>query len=563
MPDIKLPGRKEIGHLTLLRESRRITAKEFNALAPAERLEIIRQARGSQKYQLLLEAGDGEALTTQMAAQELFLLIKELGREDVGELVAWASTEQFTTFLDLDIWRGDRLDPAAMLNWLQMLLDAGDEKVMELAYQLDFELLVLMVKKFVNISRGPEDASEDDQGGQPASGYEVEYLDLEGGKVVGALLDVLYQHDPQLTHNLLRTVRWEQNSLLEEEVFQARNRRLEEFGFVDPIEALAIFSWLDPATFDPEAYRKDALPLPGDGSVPPGFLLTAAAPRELLAEVLANGLSPEGCWELSYLLNAVMSADRVDVGDPAQVQAALDQVYRCLNLALEHLCGRDAVAATEVFHRLYLKPLFRLGFSLSLQLQRQAKPLRTSPPAPYFGAADRHLLTALGGAKPQFYTGLASPESSEIRPFKTLQELQLAAEALARLELQVALLTQDLAFEIQALDELDLSGCVPAQAADLRVSDLFLTALANRLLGRGFSPQPVPVAELPRLHGMVCQDGRLQQALVLETRAWLEGLRPGGAALAETWLAVWAEEFCPLAPEGIDPRFLGGLIVRL
>lgn len=563
MTDIRLPRRKEFGHLTLLRESRSISAKEFNALTPEDRLDIIRQSPGAQKYNLLLEACDAEALVAAMAAQELFLLIKELGREDVGELVAWATIEQFTTFLDLDIWQADHIHPPAILNWLQLLLDAGDEKVLQMAYQIDFDLLVLLVKKFVHISRGPEDASEDDQGGQPASGYEVEYLDLEGGKVVGALLDLLYQHDPQLVHNLLRTVRWEQNSLLEEEVFQSRNRRLEEFGFVDPNQALAVFSWLDPATFELEEYRKTSIPLPADGTVPPGFLLTAASPRNLMAEVLANGLSREASWELSYLLNAVMSADRVDVGDPLQVQSALDQVYRCLNLALEHLCGNDADRAIELFDQIYLQPLFRLGFSLTLRLQRQARPLRTSPMAAYFNSADRHLLTALGGAKPQFFTGLSGSDFADIRPFRTLDELQLAQSALSRLELQLALLTRDLALEIEALDALDLSGCIPAQVADLRVSELFLTALANRLLGREFSPQPVPVADLPRLQQLVCQQGALRQELHTETAAWLEGLRPGAAALARVWLGIWDEEFCPLDPDSLDPRFFSGLIVRL
>lgn len=563
MTDIQLPGRKEFGHLTLLREPRSISSKEFNALAPGERLEIIRQARGSQKYALLVEAHDGEALVADMAAQELFLLIKEIGREDVGELIAWATAEQFTTFLDLDIWQGDQLDPVAMLHWLQLLLDAGEEKVMQLACQLDFELLVLMVKKFVNISRGPEDASDEDQGGQSASGYEVEYLDVEGGKVVGAFLDVLYRLDPQWAHNLLRTVRWEQDSLLEEEVFQGRCRRLEEFGFVDPIAAQALYAWLDPATFNPADYRKDSVPLPKDGAVSPGFLLTATSPQDLLAAVFAKGLSHEACWELSYLLNAVMSAERVEVGDPKQVQEALEQVYRCLNLALEHLCGSDDAGACELFGQLYLQPLFRLGFSLTLQLQRQAKPLQNSPLAPYFDPSGRALLQAVSGKKPQFWEGLSNPGLNGTRPFKTLDDLRRASLGLQRLEVQLALFSEDLPFSLAAAKDIDLSGCVPGQAADLKVSDLFLTALANRLLGRPFLPQPVPVAELAQLHQRICRQGRLGEDLHRDTVVWLESLRPGAGAFAEECLAIWDQEFCPLSPQNLDPRYLSGLIIRL
>ena len=44
MADIELPKQKKVGHLTLLRESRSITAKEFNLLSPEERMEIIRRS---------------------------------------------------------------------------------------------------------------------------------------------------------------------------------------------------------------------------------------------------------------------------------------------------------------------------------------------------------------------------------------------------------------------------------------------------------------------------------------------------------------------------------------
>ena len=158
---------------------------------------------------------------------------------------------------------------------------------------------------------------------------------------------------------------------------------------------------------------------------------------------------------------------------------------------------------------------------------------------------------------------MANRSLSGTRPFKTLDELRLATLGLQRLELQVALFAEDLLFSLAAPEEIDLTGCVPAQAEELKVSDLFLTALANRLLGRPFLPQPIPVAELPQLHLRVCQEGRLGEDLRQETVLWLESLRPGGGAFAEECLAIWAEEFCPLSAQNLDPRYLAGLIIRL
>ncbi len=563
MTKIELPRRKTYGHLTLLREPRRIGLQEFNALDFTERLDIVRQTPGTGKYELLLEARDGEQLVAALAAQELYLLVKEVGREDVAELMAWVTPEQFTTFLDLDAWEIDRLDGPAVLHWLQLLLDAGEEKVLAMAHRLDFPMLVLLVKKFVHISHGPEDFPDDDQGARAAAGYEVEYLDAEGGKVVGAVLDVLHRLDPEWTLGLLRAVRWEQEAQLEEEVFQARAGRLADYGFVDPVEAQSVFAWLDPDSFRPADYRKGDIPMPGEEPAPPGFVLTTAVPRNLLAEVLAEGLSQEGCWELTYLLNAVMSADHVDVGDSRQVQAALEQVYHGLNLGLEHLCGRDVGQARQLLEQVYLRALFRLGFSRTLQLQRRARALQGARLAPYLGADGTALLTALTRKKPLFLKRLANPVEAGTGVFATSRELDLSAQALQRLELQVALFDGELGFAPTAPPDLDLNGCAPAAAEDLRLADFFLTALANRVLGRSFLPQPIPATELKRLHQLVCSQGQLQPQLHQETVAWLESLLPGGGIFADECLALWAEEFCPLSPEGIDPRFLRGLIVRL
>ena len=48
-----------------------------------------------------------------------------------------------------------------------------------------------------------------------------------------------------------------------------------------------------------------------------------------------------------------------------------------------------------------------------------------------------------------------------------------------------------------------------------------------------------------------------------ETVNWLESLVPGGGDFARYCLDIWQEEFCSIGFEDIDPRFIGGMIVRL
>jgi hypothetical protein len=92
---------------------------------------------------------------------------------------------------------------------------------------------------------------------------------------------------------------------------------------------------------------------------------------------------------------------------------------------------------------------------------------------------------------------------------------------------------------------------------------MFLTALANRVLGRPFAPQPLPGAELAALHGLVSRQGRVAPELRRQTLAWLETLEPGGGDFGETCLALWEEGFCRIAAPDLDPRFVDGLIVRV
>ncbi|BCR05871.1 hypothetical protein DESUT3_29400 [Desulfuromonas versatilis] len=563
MTKIDLPPEKKVGHLTLLREPRSITAKEFNALSPSERLDIVRRARGRQKYELLLEASDVRRLVRRLPSQELFMLIKELGPENVPELMELVTTEQFTTFLDLDCWRDQLLEGSAALQWLQVLAEGEEDRVFATLREIDQELLVLLLKKFLSVTRSPADVDDDEARSGAAGGYEVEYLDAEGGKIVNYLLELLFRRDEAFAAQLLEAVRWEQESLLEEEVYRLRTGRLQDRGFPDPFEALGVYAFIDPAGFDPAGYRKSGV-LPGEEGVEaPGFALAAARPRNLLAEILAGGVSSGFCWELTYLLNKVMVADRTDVGDVQQVQEQTDEVYRYVNLALEHLSGGDLQKATGLLEEIYLEVLFRLGFSLTLELQRRATPLAKGALAPYLDGPFRALLDGLSRRKPRFFEGLEQEDRGGERPFSSLSELRLSGEWLGRLEVQAALFQEHFPFQLSAPAELRLEGCFPDDPEDLALSDFFLTALANRVLGRPFLPEPIPQAQLPELHARICAEGQLHQALRSETVHWLESLAPGAGAFGDYCLGLWEQEFCAQPVEDLDPRYLSGLIVRM
>ncbi|WP_305046689.1 DUF6178 family protein [Geoalkalibacter sp.] len=533
------------------------------ALTFEERLRVVRHAAGKQKYRLILEAPEAEELVRRLPSQEVYLLIKELGLEDCIELLALATTEQMTTFFDLDLWQGERLAARPTLQWLAMLLETGEDKVVATALEMDFELLTLMLRTFITITRGLESLTDEDAlaEGRLERIYEMDFTDSESAKIVGYFLDILYRRERDFYLLLMEAVRNETGSEIEDAAFAARGARLQDRGFPEPFEALEVFAYLDPARFSLPTQGK--LPFqPGEqGVAAPGFFL-ARAPGRLLGEILSRGLEPDACWELTYLINKVMIAERVDVGDVEQVSEAMGEVYRYLNIALEHLTGQDFEQALHLFDHCYLEHLFRLGLSLTLDLKKRAGKIRAAPQAFYLDAPFRALVEALCRRRPRLYIGAVDAARAGERPFATLAEVKACALWLERLEAQVLLFDGRLGFALPDPRALDLDGCIPAQAEDVTLSDLFLTALANRLLGRAFTPAAIAWSELERLWDLAREGRGVRAQLRRETLAWAESLVPRGAEFASYCLDRWAEGFCALERAALDPRFIGGLILR-
>lgn len=562
MSKIELPGEKRTDPLTLLRRSRAISAKEFNALSFEERLVMVHGAQGRDKFKLLLDAADGQQLLQLLPPQDLYLLVKELGQEETPELLAMASAEQVAVCIDLDSWSGDQIDGEKSLVWLLSALGESAEELVQRVCEMDFELLVAILQRSITIVKGPEDLFDNDL--EPGSGvmpYEFEFRDAERAKPLGILVDSLFSQNETFFLRLMEALRSELPMALEEEVYQQRRNRLLEYGFPDPFEAMEVYARLDVEGFDIADYVRPTT-LPEPGPVAPGFVLAAVSSRHLLTRILEDGIDSGSVWDLSFLLNRVMVADGVDVGDSTAVQETMEQVYGYLNIALEYLCGSSVEKAREVFEHSYLLGLFRLGYNLTLELQREARRLRVASVGPYLDGPYVALVTALQGKKPWYSKALDGATQAGELPFTTLRQIETIRQRLFDVEVQRRLFDEHFDFDLPRQQDLEANGEHVADTEHLTLSDYFLTALANRLLGRDFLPLPIARQELPALHRLVTENGSLSKALRRETLAWLESLEPGGAVFGSFCLAVWDEEFCALESKALDPRYIGGLLVK-
>lgn len=339
MTRIELPSTKKVKHLTLLRQSRPLSGKEFNALTSDERLMMIRAADSGQRYRLLIEAYDGAELMSRLPEQDLFLTLKEIGPEEIDDLMPLVSPDQFTACLDLDCWSTDSFQSETALDWLERLLGCEPEKVLATIRDMNFELLILVLKKHVQIVQGPETLHDDDNQVNALArlgGYEVTFPGERESKLFSALFNILFQLDSPFYTYLMEATRGELDSIMEESVYLQRSDRLLDMGLPDPDAARGIYAWLDPDTFEPEEQKIDMQNEAGN-MAPPAFMLDVSRPHNLLAAALSEGLSDADCWELAFLSNKVLIANQVDVGNRSEMQDALDTMFSRLNIALESL----------------------------------------------------------------------------------------------------------------------------------------------------------------------------------------------------------------------------------
>ncbi|MCD6580407.1 MAG: hypothetical protein J7K90_01280 [Desulfuromusa sp.] len=535
MTKITLPSKRQVGHLTLLRQERKISVAEYNALTTDEQLNMIHQARGKQKYDLLINAQQIEKLILQLHPQELYLMINELGAEYSTELLALASPEQLTTLLDLDCWDEDNLSPILSLRWLQLLLSTGEEKICQLVRQMEPELLVLFLKKHLIITRGMEAYDDDDaENAQRMEGlYDIEYFSENAAKTIGAILKIWLDREQESYLLIMEMIRGENLSVLEEEVYQTRSNRLLDLGIIPTIEAKTIYSYVDPETFTPGG--KSDFHLEADNLQHPAALLACGSPRNLLGEILSDTIDHDLACELLFLVNRKMSADKIDLAETEDVAAAFQSTYDTLNLALEFLAGADLDKAENIFHNTYLLHLFQLGHSLIRKQQMRGEKISSDQIYPFLDYPELLFIDSLLQQPASLYQEADVDKPSQLQTITSTKDLQLVELRLAQIESLQKLFNVEFPFELPQ-PEIETAE-YPSLAG------IFLTAIANQLLDKGFAPTPLSRTNLSLLRTQTFVDDQISDDFRKDIQGSVEQLVPDCGFFVEFCLVIWEDIF--------------------
>jgi hypothetical protein len=515
---------------------------------------LARIPRSTAELNALLDDPRTPALLRQLASVTLHRVTVALGRADCTDLLAIATPEQVRELLDLEVWRDGAIDPGEALDWISFLLrELPEQAALRDLRALDVELIALLILRQATIHLADELDPDREPEGQlhstPDGWFVVELRgeSPERSQQVVELIDALYRAGADEARRLLQAATWELPLELEELERRWRDGRLQDLGFADPGDALALYAYLAPGSValdersgdrppaaDPEPVGRDALV-----AVPPTGSFLGRALAAITDEQERDRLSRA----LAALGNRAVAADRVPASDLEGIERSLRALHARLSLGLEHLAGGDLERARALLGGVALIRIARVGHSLVLDLRRPLQaPLRAGELGSAPGRCDRldpplaEQLAALAAPRPAFY----DRESGERRPFRDRHDLATAgewiADALAVLELARGL----------GLDRV-------AAPAHLSFGDLYRSAIVVNLLGE---PQVRAVGEQD-LRRFLAIRGRdaiaraaddLPAAFAGRPRRWVE-----------RWLRELSEHLGALDPERLELRFVGGL----
>jgi hypothetical protein len=417
-------GNKE-GSSTI-KSLRSSTTGEVEYLPFAQKILAIRGLPPQEIMNRIISDPEAKKIVKTFDPQEMYWLIKDVGESDALEVLGLCTPEQIVFFLDMECWKRDEFATEKFLEWLGYLLEGGEKKIIELLPCLDTEFLTLCLLKTISVGGGIGDLAtkeeiDFDWDHTFDNCYFISYRNANQARLIGRLIDIIFQNDHALYLALMESLRHEIPGEIEELNYQLRSARLGDLGFPAYEDAISIYAYLDPHTYSRSEDKKHK---PESDKNTIGLPMHVSG-DSLLKRVFRKAGSEGLFTELNYLINNAIVAENSAPPDAEAHQAILERVHGCLNIALEFLSGNNEEEACAILETEPLRKLFQLGRSLILPLRKTAGELyAVYADGNDFGYAASKVLLGLRASHPKFYRGIDADAADGYREFREIDDIR-------------------------------------------------------------------------------------------------------------------------------------------
>ena len=532
---------------------------------------------------LLLDSPAAEQLVKAVPETDFYLLIKEVPESDAVALLSIASDSQWQHVLDLDLWRDDRIVPAKITHWLQMLLACGWECAARWVSQIDPHLILLILKKRIRVHLPDYDYSivelELESLWTLDNWYFIEFLDNESAKDYQRLLRLLAQIDSDFYRTLMEHLMVETDSAVEAQEDRLRWARLEDLGFLAIDEAITIYQYQSPERIDAikTSMNVRAADFAPSGMTPPHFPLRLAKGEDLVGAAL-DAIPDEAALDgikmaLASLGNQIFTADLKTVEGKDTFIDVLGKAKSYIAIGLERLGAADVSEAAAILSRVPLKTLFQIGFSGLLERAWKANRIwvnEWTQPMEFkqsmLGSPWSEILDGLKRKRPTLF----DPEIASHRRPNSLAELIALDSELDRMEAAGAVLQVVLkGLDLERIEE-RLYGSDIGLEDPLQWKAVLFTAFAGWIIDKNLLFCPLTMEEVRKFFKLVWKKPqekpkKFDPEII---RRWREAVEKeigeGSRSLSnltDTIFPELEEELRSISLKNLDARFLPFIIL--
>lgn len=409
--------------------------ERFELLPIEKRLDIFRKLSAEAREELIAVLTHPGEIVRRVSEEEMFFTIKQLGESRALKLVAATTGSQLRYILDIDLWRTDMFAPRAAHRWMKVIAGLSGEKILHFVQAVDPELLAIVLDSVIRVKvADPERDLLEQMDSLPQFSLDnlffVDFRLPDIEDTAKAFLETIFEWSPEFYFGLMEELARGIPLENEEMALKWRRARLADHGFPEFDEALDIYRYLPQNRIcctEPTAPVYDA-----DEPIPPppiiDYPLKVLDAENLFMKCLKRIDDPVHkdrlSVELAHLANKVIIADGREQGSVEEIQRALRKVGGHINIAIEESSGYDLDGATELLASNHMEMLFRRGFSLIMELRKEAQHLIRSHEGGVenLGHPLAELLKALIQKRP-FYAAHVLGEKQN-REFESLEDLK-------------------------------------------------------------------------------------------------------------------------------------------
>ena len=333
----------------------------------------------SDLYKAIFEADAPEQVVRQLPVQSLFMIIKQRGIESSTDLLLMASLEQCKLISDFDLWHADALNEEVLWGWLALTDDTDSlELLQKLVKFIDLKLLAVLIGKYAEVQVFDEPSEQPPGPGfhTPDNGSTWVGIKTENPDhhfLLARLLALIFESNAELFYQLIAIPSVATISMLEEEAYIERTKRLAAEGIPEPEVAASIhapYSVLEARSVLKAGKRSQVIE--DIRSIEP--MIYEARATRLFAELLRRVEDHESIeMEFTYIMNGAIVRWGVDFTNHELVLELAEQVKGAINIGLERMEKGCEISVLQAFERLGLGKLYRLGLTELMALRTKAR----------------------------------------------------------------------------------------------------------------------------------------------------------------------------------------------